>query len=159
MRMRLGSGSISPVTAFFNLLANLLGLSGVVALVQTGLDVYSLTGAQALIASIFPVLLLAEIGFLLYTYRAVPGTLSRALKLPLLVYATHAIVAAFLFVDVLFATEKFFAPFAPCHVPVNLLGFLYAYVVWELGHFLSHWSCHRVRLLWCLHAPHHAPAT
>jgi sterol desaturase/sphingolipid hydroxylase (fatty acid hydroxylase superfamily) len=35
--------------------------------------------------------------------------------------------------------------------------FVYAYVVWELSHFVYHWTCHKVRLLWVLHAPHHAP--
>jgi sterol desaturase/sphingolipid hydroxylase (fatty acid hydroxylase superfamily) len=145
------------VTAFINLLTNLFGLAGVMALVQTGLDVYSLTGAQALIASIFPVLLLAEIGFLLFTYRAAPGTLSRALKLPLLVYAAHAFFAVYLRIDVLLWTAAFFSKYAPSQVPMTVVGFLYAYVVWELGHYVHHWSCHRVRLFWCLHAPHHAP--
>lgn len=34
---------------------------------------------------------------------------------------------------------------------------VYAYLVWELTTWLWHYSTHRVRLLWCLHSPHHAP--
>jgi sterol desaturase/sphingolipid hydroxylase (fatty acid hydroxylase superfamily) len=37
--------------------------------------------------------------------------------------------------------------------------FLYGYVVWELAHFMYHFLAHKVRLLWCLHATHHAPTS
>lgn len=36
-------------------------------------------------------------------------------------------------------------------------SWLYAYLVWELTTWLWHYSAHRVRCLWCLHSPHHAP--
>jgi sterol desaturase/sphingolipid hydroxylase (fatty acid hydroxylase superfamily) len=142
----------------FTLATNLLGLDGVASLVHVGrIDVASLTGVQALLAVVFPVLLIAEICFLAYTHRAAPGTLSRALKLPLLAYATHAVLATFLSISVFLWTQTTAAKFALIDIPMNLIGFVYAYVVWELGHFVHHWSCHRVRLFWCLHAPHHAP--
>ncbi|MCA9547720.1 MAG: sterol desaturase family protein [Myxococcales bacterium] len=32
-----------------------------------------------------------------------------------------------------------------------------AYVAYDLASFLVHWASHRVRLLWCFHAVHHAP--
>ena len=37
-------------------------------------------------------------------------------------------------------------------------GWLYAYLMWELTYWIWHYLGHRVRLFWCLHAPHHAPA-
>jgi len=37
--------------------------------------------------------------------------------------------------------------------------FLYGYMVWELAHFMYHFLAHKVRLLWCLHATHHAPTS
>lgn len=37
-------------------------------------------------------------------------------------------------------------------------SWIYAYFIWELSTWVWHFSAHRVRLLWCLHAPHHAPA-
>jgi sterol desaturase/sphingolipid hydroxylase (fatty acid hydroxylase superfamily) len=36
-------------------------------------------------------------------------------------------------------------------------SWIYAYVCWEFSTWIFHFSCHRVRFLWCLHAPHHAP--
>lgn len=35
---------------------------------------------------------------------------------------------------------------------------LYAYLMWELTYWLWHYAAHRVRLFWCLHAPHHTPS-
>jgi sterol desaturase/sphingolipid hydroxylase (fatty acid hydroxylase superfamily) len=36
--------------------------------------------------------------------------------------------------------------------PIGLL-------VFEFWYWLQHWAGHKVRLLWCIHAPHHAPDT
>jgi sterol desaturase/sphingolipid hydroxylase (fatty acid hydroxylase superfamily) len=146
------------VTPLLALAINLLGLGGVAMLFRAGPpDVFTLAGWQALIACIFPVLLLAEVLFLICTYRKVPRMVSRALKLPLLIYAAHAVFAAYLRVDVLDWTASFFSSYALFESAMSPLGFVYAYVVWELGHFVHHWSCHKVRLFWCLHAPHHTP--
>ncbi len=38
---------------------------------------------------------------------------------------------------------------------VWLLGLL----IFEFWYWLQHWMGHKVRLLWCIHAPHHAPDT
>ena len=50
-----------------------------------------------------------------------------------------------------------FQRYAPFQVSLSWFGFIYAYLVWELGHFLYHFLAHKVRLLWCLHSTHHAP--
>ncbi|MDR3695587.1 sterol desaturase family protein [Mucilaginibacter sp.] len=36
-------------------------------------------------------------------------------------------------------------------------SWVYAYLCWEFSTWIFHFSSHRVRFLWCLHAPHHAP--
>lgn len=51
----------------------------------------------------------------------------------------------------------FFHKFALFSVPNNALGWLYAYLMWELTYWIWHYLGHRVRLFWCLHSPHHAP--
>jgi|GEM_PF-478289 len=33
----------------------------------------------------------------------------------------------------------------------------YGYLCWEFSSWLFHFTSHRVRVLWCLHAPHHSP--
>jgi sterol desaturase/sphingolipid hydroxylase (fatty acid hydroxylase superfamily) len=52
----------------------------------------------------------------------------------------------------------FFQKFALFTVEKNWIGWLYAYLMWELSYWLWHYAAHRVRLFWCLHSPHHAPA-
>jgi sterol desaturase/sphingolipid hydroxylase (fatty acid hydroxylase superfamily) len=37
------------------------------------------------------------------------------------------------------------------------LGWIYGLLVYEMCYWLQHWLAHKVRLLWCLHSPHHAP--
>ena len=34
---------------------------------------------------------------------------------------------------------------------------IYGLVVYELFYWIQHWLAHKVRLLWCMHAPHHTP--
>ncbi len=34
---------------------------------------------------------------------------------------------------------------------------IYGLLVYEFFYWIQHWLAHKVRLLWCLHAPHHAP--
>ncbi len=51
----------------------------------------------------------------------------------------------------------YFHRFALFSVPNNALGWLYAYLMWELTYWIWHYLGHRVRLFWCLHSPHHAP--
>ena len=52
----------------------------------------------------------------------------------------------------------FFQKFALFTVEKNWYGWLYAYLMWELSYWIWHYAAHRVRLFWCLHSPHHAPA-
>jgi sterol desaturase/sphingolipid hydroxylase (fatty acid hydroxylase superfamily) len=43
---------------------------------------------------------------------------------------------------------------------VNLkwYSWIYGYLCWEFSTWLFHFSSHRIRFLWCLHSPHHAPS-
>jgi sterol desaturase/sphingolipid hydroxylase (fatty acid hydroxylase superfamily) len=53
---------------------------------------------------------------------------------------------------------QYFKQFALFTVDHSWLGWLYAYLMWELSYWIWHYAAHRVRLFWCLHSPHHAPA-
>jgi len=53
---------------------------------------------------------------------------------------------------------QYFQRFALFTVERNWIGWLYAYLMWELTYWIWHYAAHRVRLFWCLHSPHHAPA-
>jgi sterol desaturase/sphingolipid hydroxylase (fatty acid hydroxylase superfamily) len=46
--------------------------------------------------------------------------------------------------------------------PVDSLGlspgaWIFGWLVYEFWYWVQHWAAHKVRLLWCIHSPHHAP--
>jgi len=53
---------------------------------------------------------------------------------------------------------QYFKQYALFTVDRSWMGWLYAYLMWELSYWIWHYAAHRVRLFWCLHSPHHAPA-
>ena len=52
----------------------------------------------------------------------------------------------------------YFEKFALFKIGNTWYAWLYAYLMWELTYWLWHFVAHRVRLFWCLHAPHHTPS-
>jgi sterol desaturase/sphingolipid hydroxylase (fatty acid hydroxylase superfamily) len=42
---------------------------------------------------------------------------------------------------------------------LGAIGGLYGWLVYEFWYWVQHWAAHKVRLLWCIHSPHHAPAS
>jgi sterol desaturase/sphingolipid hydroxylase (fatty acid hydroxylase superfamily) len=36
---------------------------------------------------------------------------------------------------------------------------IYGWLVYEFWYWFQHWAAHKVRLLWCIHSPHHAPGS
>ena len=57
-----------------------------------------------------------------------------------------------------------FAVLAERIAPVGSLGlgpvgWVYAWLVYEFWYWVQHWAAHKVRLLWCIHSPHHAPGS
>ena len=72
---------------------------------------------------------------------------------------TVLVVAAWVPIGIaLFATTG--AALAPVdsfgHGPI---GWLYGWLVYEFWYWVQHWAAHKVRLLWCIHSPHHAPGS
>jgi sterol desaturase/sphingolipid hydroxylase (fatty acid hydroxylase superfamily) len=47
--------------------------------------------------------------------------------------------------------------FAPWHSDLSYLAWIYGFLMYELAYWLQHWAGHKVRILWCIHSPHHAP--
>ncbi len=48
---------------------------------------------------------------------------------------------------------------APLRLPVEWYVWPAALIIYEFWYWLQHFLAHKVRLLWCIHSPHHAPAT
>ena len=60
-------------------------------------------------------------------------------------------------IDVFWLLLPHFEHLALFDVGYTWYGWLYALLAWDLSMWIWHYSAHKVRLLWCLHSPHHAP--
>ena len=49
--------------------------------------------------------------------------------------------------------------YAPFHAGLSPLGILYGWILYELVYWVQHWAAHNIRILWCIHSPHHAPTS
>ena len=51
-------------------------------------------------------------------------------------------------------------PIAPVEsFGLGIGGWVWAWLVYEFWYWFQHWAAHKVRLLWCIHSPHHAPGS
>jgi sterol desaturase/sphingolipid hydroxylase (fatty acid hydroxylase superfamily) len=51
------------------------------------------------------------------------------------------------------------ASLSPFSAGLSPIGWIYGLFIYEMCYWLQHWLAHKVRLLWCLHSPHHAPGS
>ncbi|MFK8022156.1 MAG: sterol desaturase family protein [Pseudomonadales bacterium] len=51
------------------------------------------------------------------------------------------------------------ATLAPFELPNEWYAWPIGLVVYEFWYWVQHFAAHKVRLLWCIHSPHHAPPT
>jgi sterol desaturase/sphingolipid hydroxylase (fatty acid hydroxylase superfamily) len=51
------------------------------------------------------------------------------------------------------------AKISPFDAGLSPVGWVYGFFIYEMCYWLQHWLAHKVRLLWCLHSPHHAPGS
>jgi len=49
------------------------------------------------------------------------------------------------------------ASLSPFDAGLTPVGWFYGFFIYEMSYWVQHWLAHKVRLLWCLHSPHHAP--
>ncbi|MGB0703074.1 MAG: sterol desaturase family protein [Pseudohongiellaceae bacterium] len=132
-----------------------LQVSQALALLQSG-DLSALTtydGLRAVIRPAIPLLLIFE-AVLGLIYRKPQ---SKVYRVNFLIYVCNRFIGRFISFGMVLFCIGLFQRYAPFQVSLSWFGFIYAYLVWELGHFLYHYLAHKVRLLWCLHSTHHAP--
>lgn len=112
-------------------------------------------GIVALLAPIIPFLLVIE--FVAGVIHKKPHM--KIYKVNFLIYFFNRV----LFLVISLATITFIIgllqPYALWQTTPVWYWFIYAYLVWDLGHFIYHYFGHKVRLFWCLHSTHHAPET
>ena len=132
-----------------------LQVSQALELLQSG-DLSALTtydGLRAVIRPAIPMLLIFE-AVLGLIYRKPQ---SKVYRVNFLIYVCNRFIGRFVSFGMVLFCIGLFQRYAPFQVSLSWFGFIYAYLVWELGHFLYHYLAHKVRLLWCLHSTHHAP--
>lgn len=132
-----------------------LQVSQALELLQSG-DLSALTtydGLRAVIRPAIPLLLIFE-AVLGLIYRKPQ---SKVYRVNFLIYVCNRFIGRFVSFGMVLFCIGLFQRYAPFQVSLSWFGFIYAYLVWELGHFLYHYLAHKVRLLWCLHSTHHAP--
>ena len=83
--------------------------------------------------------------------------LARSFKHTFMSAAFGAILPRLIVLDLFWLLQPHLQQLALIHVSLSWYGWLYALLVWDLATWVYHYSTHRVRLLWCLHSPHHAP--
>ena len=141
--------------ALIDLLPGFLGLDGALRILGSG-DYRSLLtyeGLAAFVAPLLPLLIALELvrGLVLRKFGI------GAYRIPVLACLTNALIGRFVSIGMVLLCIGLLEPLAPLTLPMNAWGFVVGYVVWELAHYVYHYLGHRVRLLWCLHATHHAP--
>jgi sterol desaturase/sphingolipid hydroxylase (fatty acid hydroxylase superfamily) len=143
------------LTTLYNEIIGFLGIEQAWKILQTGNYAAFKTydGIVALIYPIIPLLVLLELT-LGVIYKK-PN--SKVYKVNFLIYLFNRIVGRFIAIAMVVLCIGWFQKYAPFQTELTWYWFIYAYIVWEFGHFIYHYFGHKVRLFWCLHSTHHAP--
>jgi sterol desaturase/sphingolipid hydroxylase (fatty acid hydroxylase superfamily) len=111
------------------------------------------SGITAVLSPLIPVIVVLEIILAL----AHQNFKVREYKIQFFIYVFNRIIGRYLSLGLTAFCIGVFSPYAILQVSLTWYWFIYGYVVWEFSHFIYHYLAHKVRLLWCLHATHHAP--
>lgn len=146
---------VEILQAFFDELIGFLGISRALEILRAG-DYSALRTYEGITAFIMPIIpLLVLLEFILGLIYKKPQT--RVYKVNFLIYVFNRIVGRFIAIAMVAYCIGLLEPVAPFTINWTWYWFLYAYVIWEFGHFIYHYLAHKVRLFWCLHSTHHAP--
>jgi len=146
---------MSVLNSLWNEIVDFFGIRQFFEILNAGAFYKFLTyeGVVALIIPIIPLLIVLEL-ILGLVYKK-PQT--KVYKVIFLTYLFNRIVGRFIALGVVASCIGFFEPIALFKISNTWYGFVFGYIVWEFAHFIYHFLAHKVRLLWCLHATHHAP--
>ncbi len=143
------------LSTLLNEVLGFLGISQVLEILKTGdyAAFRTYEGIASLIYPIIPLLLLLELAVgLIYKKPQI-----KVYKVNFLIYIFNRFVGRFISIAMVAFSIGVFSAYAPFKTSNTWYWFIYAYIVWELGHFVYHYLGHKVRLFWCLHSTHHAP--
>ena len=136
-------------------LIGFLGISRAWEILSTGnydaLRTYE--GVTSFILPLIPLLVIFEL-ILGLIYKK-PHT--KVYRVNFLIYIFNRFIGRFIAIAMVTLCIGWFQPLALFQTEPTWYWFIYAYIIWEFGHFIYHYLGHKVRLFWCLHSTHHAP--
>lgn len=140
---------------FFEEVIGFLGISQALEILKTGdySTFKTYDGIAALIYPLIPFLLLLE----LFVGLAYKKPQMKVYKVNFLIYIFNRFVGRFIAIAMVAYCIGLLSPFIHFKTGNAWYWYVYAYIVWELGHFIYHYLGHKVRIFWCLHSTHHAP--
>jgi sterol desaturase/sphingolipid hydroxylase (fatty acid hydroxylase superfamily) len=137
------------ITGFF-------GLGNLIDILQSGRYDQLLTwhGITSVLGPLIPLLLITEI------VRAAFRKRLKAVdyKISFFTYVLNAFMGRLISLAMVGLCIGLFEKHSILKSAFTWYWFIYGYIVWEFSHFIYHYLAHKVRILWCLHSTHHAPA-
>ncbi|HEX5024703.1 MAG TPA: sterol desaturase family protein [Agriterribacter sp.] len=115
----------------------------------------TLQGILGAISPIIPFLLIIEI----IRSAAYKKFKVEDYKVPFLIYVFNRFVSRFIAIAAVAFCIGLFEKYALFKTSFTWYWLIYGYVIWEFSHFIYHFLAHKIRILWCLHSTHHAPAS
>ena len=142
------------LNAIYEEIINFLGLKTFIFAFKTGNydTLASFDGVMSCLLVALPILLFVEFFIVLTREREQLKTY----KVNFLIIVVNRIIGRLLSISVMIWSIGYFQKFAPFQTTYTWYWFIYGYIVWELGSYIYHYFGHKVRILWCLHSPHHA---
>ena len=138
-----------------NEVVGFLGISQALEILRSG-DFTKFTTYDGIVSLIYPIIpLLILLELMLGLIYKKPQT--KVYKVNFLIYVFNRLVGRFIAIALVTLFIGVFQKYAPFQTTNTWYWLIYAYVVWEFGHFIYHYLAHKVRILWCLHSTHHAP--
>lgn len=147
--------SMEPLTILWSEILNFFGVSQFLSIVGTRQyeSFLSSDGLIALLLPLIPLLVCAE--FILGIVYKKPQM--EVYKVAFLIYVLNRFITRSIALSMVAVCIGVLGSYALVEISNTWYWFIYAYVVWELAHYVYHFMAHKVRLFWCLHATHHAP--
>jgi len=139
----------NEITGFFN-------YGGLYDILKSGnyADLLTYHGITQILAPFIPVVLVLEI------IRAAFFKRFKVIdyKISFFTYVLNAFIGRVISIGLVVFCIKYFGKIAFFKTEFTWYWFIYSYIIWEFSHFIYHYLAHKVRILWCLHSTHHAPA-
>lgn len=140
----------NEITGFFN-------YGGLYDILKSGnyADLLTYHGVTQILAPFIPVVLVLEI------IRAAFFKRFKVIdyKISFFTYVLNAFIGRVISIGLVVFCIKYFGKIAFFTTEFTWYWFIYSYIIWEFSHFIYHYLAHKVRILWCLHSTHHAPAS